>query len=157
MINIEVRPVQNEQELDDMYYQRWLVLRAPLGMDKGTEKDKYDHHINAFHLVAIYNGKIIGSARLRELEETVGSIAYVAVIPEFQNQGIGTKLIKNLIEKAHEKKINYVRLMSRVSALSFYKKLGFSEQCLPFDYLNIPHVFLKKDTSFLGSKTNICD
>lgn len=32
MSNIEIRPVQNQQELDDMYEQRWLVLRAPLEM-----------------------------------------------------------------------------------------------------------------------------
>lgn len=101
MFNIEVRPVKKETELDDMYYQRWLVLRAPLGMDRRTEKDKYDN--STFHLVAVCNERVIGSARLRELSEELGSIAYVSVLPEFCNQGIGTKLIEKLIEKAKEK------------------------------------------------------
>lgn len=137
MFNIEVRSIKNQTELDDMYYQRWLVLRAPLGMDRGTEKDKYDD--NAFHLVALCNDRVIGSARLRELSEELGNIAYVSVLPEFCNQGIGTKLIENLIEKAQEKNLKSLRLMARMTALGFYKRLGFSEIGEPFDFLDIPH------------------
>ncbi len=137
---IEVRPIQNKQELDEMYYQRWLVLRAPLGMDRGTEKDKYDDR--AFHVVAVCHDKVIGSARLRELSEELGSIAYVSVLPEFQNQGIGTKLIQELIETARKKNLKRLRLMTRINALGFYKKLGFSETGEPFVYLDIPHIFM---------------
>ncbi len=137
---IEVRPIQNKQELDEMYYQRWLVLRAPLGMDRGTEKDKYDDR--AFHVVAVCHDKVIGSARLRELSEELGSIAYVSVLPEFQNQGIGTKLIQELIEAGRKKNLKRLRLMTRINALGFYKKLGFSETGKPFVYLDIPHIFM---------------
>jgi ribosomal protein S18 acetylase RimI-like enzyme len=140
MLKIEVRPVQTKKELDEMYYLRWLVLRAPLGMERGTEKDKHDD--SAFHLVALYNDKVIGSARLRELSPELGSIAYVAVLPEFQNQGIGTKLIEQLIEKAKEQNLQTLRLMTRLSALGFYKRLGFSAQGTSFDYLGIPHIFM---------------
>lgn len=140
MLNIELRPIQNQKELDKMYYQRWLVLRAPLGMDRGTEKDKHDD--SAFHLVAVYNDKVIGSARLRELSPELGNIAYVAVLPEFQNQGIGTQLIEQLIEKAKAQNLKSLRLMSRLSALGFYKRLGFLEQGEPFDYLDIQHIFM---------------
>ncbi len=140
MLNIEVRPIQNQQELEEMYYQRWLVLRAPLNLERGTEKDKYDD--SAFHLVAIGNDKVIGSARLRQLSTELGSIAYVAVLPEFQNQGIGTQLIKALVEKAQEQNLKTLRLMTRLSALRFYKKLGFLEQGTSFDYLGIPHIFM---------------
>ncbi|MBD0344851.1 MAG: GNAT family N-acetyltransferase [Coleofasciculus sp. Co-bin14] len=137
---IEVRPIQNKQELDEMYYQRWLVLRSPLEMDRGTEKDKYDDR--AFHVVAVCHDQVIGSARLRELSEELGSIAYVSVLPEFQNQGIGTKLIQELIETGRKKNLKRLRLMTRINALGFYKKLGFSETGEPFVYLDIPHIFM---------------
>jgi ribosomal protein S18 acetylase RimI-like enzyme len=148
MLNIEVRPIQNSEEIEAMYYQRWLVLRAPLGMDRGTEKDKYDD--SALHLIAIYNHHIIGSARLRELSPEWGSIAYVAVTSEFQNQGIGTKLMQVLIEKAKNRNLKFLRLMTRMSAWRFYKRLGFLEQGEPFDYLDIPHLFMYLDLSTLG-------
>ena len=139
MTNIEVRPV-NKQELEDMYYQRWLVLRAPLGMDKGTEKDQYES--SAFHLVAVCNNQVIGSARLRELSSGLGSIAYVALLPEFRHQGIGTKLMETLIEKAKVNTLKGLRLMTRMNALSFYSRLGFIADGDPFDYLGISHQFM---------------
>ncbi len=134
-----------------MYYQRWSVLRAPLGMDRGTEKDKYDS--SSFHLVAVCNDRIVGSARLRELSEELGSIAYVAVLPEFHQQGIGTKLIEKLIEKSQEKNLKNLKLMARMSALGFYKRLGFSERGEPFEFLEIPHIFMYLNiASFPGQK-----
>ncbi|HAA26944.1 MAG TPA: GNAT family N-acetyltransferase [Cyanobacteria bacterium UBA8553] len=147
MSNIEVRPIQNQTELDEMYYQRWLVLRAPLGMARGTEKDKYDD--SAFHLVAVYNHRVIGSARLRELSKELGSIAYVSVLPEFCNQGIGTKLIEKLIETAMEKNLKSLRLMSRITALRFYQRLGFLSIGEPFDFLDIPHKFMSLEITNL--------
>ncbi|NMG19849.1 GNAT family N-acetyltransferase [Brasilonema bromeliae] len=141
MQNIEVRPVKDKQELDDMFHQRWLVLRSPLGMDKGTEKDK--HEDSAFHLVAVCDHKVVGSARLRLLSKELGSIAYLAVLPEFRHQGIGTKLMEKLIEIAHEKNLNTLRLMSRVHAVNFYKRLGFCEVGEPFYYLDVSHIFMQ--------------
>lgn len=140
MLNIKVHLIQNKNELDDMYYQRWLVLRAPLGMERGTEKDKYDD--SAIHLVAVCDRNVIGSARLRELSAELGSIAYVSVLPNFQNQGIGTKLIQELIEIAKEKNLRTLRVMTRLNALEFYKRLGFLEKGTPFEYLDIPHTFM---------------
>lgn len=141
MSNIDIRPVKNAQELEEMFYQRWLVLRSPLGMEKGSEKDS--HEEDAFHLIAMCDRKIIASARLRELSPELGSISYVAVLPEFQNQGIGTKLIEKLIAKSQEKNLKAVRLMSRINAIKFYQRVGFTEQDNPFDFLGIPHVFMQ--------------
>ncbi|UNU24575.1 GNAT family N-acetyltransferase [Microcoleus vaginatus] len=141
MPQVDIHPVKNQQELEEMFYQRWLVLRSPLGMEIGSERD--NHEDGALHLIAMCDRKIIGSARLRELSPKLGSISYVAVLPEFQNQGIGTKLIKNLIAKAQQKNLKTLRLMSRLNAIKFYQKLGFSEQKNPFEYLGISHIFMQ--------------
>jgi ribosomal protein S18 acetylase RimI-like enzyme len=126
MPQVDIHPVKNQQELEEMFYQRWLVLRSPLGMEIGSERD--NHEDGALHLIAMCDRKIIASARLRELSPKLGSISYVAVLPEFQNQGIGTKLIKQLIAQAQQKNLKTLRLMSRINAIKFYQKLGFSEQ-----------------------------
>ncbi len=141
MPQVDIHPVKNQQELEEMFYQRWLVLRSPLGMEIGSERD--NHEDGALHLIAMCDRKIIASARLREISPKLGSISYVAVLPEFQNQGIGTKLIKKLIAKAQQKNLKTLRLMSRINAIKFYQKLGFSEQENPFDYLGIPHIFMQ--------------
>ncbi|WP_341738882.1 GNAT family N-acetyltransferase [Microcoleus sp. CAWBG640] len=141
MLQIDIREVNNQQELEKMFHQRWLVLRSPLGMEKGSERD--NHEDGAVHLVGICDRQIIASARLRESSPGVGNISYVAVLPEFQNQGIGTKLIENLIVKAQQKNLKSVRLMSRINAIKFYQKIGFSEQDNPFEFLGIPHIFMQ--------------
>lgn len=141
MLQLDIREVNNQQELAEMFDQRWLVLRSPLGMEKGSERD--DHEDGAVHLIGMCDRKIIASARLRESSPGLGNISYVAVLPEFQNQGIGTKLIESLITKAQEKNLKAVRLMSRINAIKFYQRIGFSEQDNPFDFLGIPHIFMQ--------------
>ncbi|MEG4585753.1 GNAT family N-acetyltransferase [Microcoleus sp. MOSTC5] len=143
MPQVDIHPVKNQQELEEMFYQRWLVLRSPLGMEIGSERDNNED--DALHLIAMCDRKIIASARLRQLSLELGSISYVAVLPEFQNRGIGTKLIENLIAKAQEKNLKTVRLLSRINAIKFYQKLGFSEQDKPFEFLGIPHIFMHLD------------
>ena len=141
MLQLDIREVNNQQELAEMFDQRWLVLRSPLGMAKGSERDNYED--GAVHLVAMCDRKIIASARLRELSPGLGNISYVAVLPEFQNQGIGTKMIQTLITKAQAKNLKTLRLKSRINAIKFYQRIGFSEQGNPFDFLGIPHIFMQ--------------
>lgn len=138
---IEIRLVANEAELSQMFYVRWLVLRKPLGMALGTEQDRYEG--NSFQLVAVFGDRIIGAARLRKESENLGIISFVAVLPEFRDRGIGTKLMEKLIEKAQQENLQVVKLKSRIRAINFYKKLGFSEQGEFFDYLTIPHITME--------------
>lgn len=140
MLKFKICLIQNQQEKEAMYHQRWLVLREPIKMDKGTEKDEYDDR--ALHLIAVYNHQIIGSARLRELSTELGSIAYVAVLPEFQSQGVGTALIKEFIKIAKQKQLKSLRVMTRTNASKFYKRIGFLETGQSFEFLGIPHQFM---------------
>lgn len=151
MKHFTVRMVQNEQELMALLYQRWLVLRKPLGMPQGTETDRYEEQ--SVHLIAVIPEgvksssaqgveKIIGSARLRELSPSIGGISYVAVLPEFQNQGVGSALIQSLIALAKKQQFHQLKLRSRLSAAGFYEHFGFISQGAPIDYLGIPHILM---------------
>jgi len=148
MSQIEIR-APYPQELAGMYHQRWTVLRQPLGKPPGSERDRADEAEGTYYAIAsgserssiaLIEGNIIGSARLRLIKEGVGSIAYVAVLPEFSRQGIGTKLMEFLLNLAQEKRLHTVRVCSRITAQSFYEKLGFSPISDPFIRIGIPHV-----------------
>jgi ribosomal protein S18 acetylase RimI-like enzyme len=152
MSDFVIRGIKTEQEFAAMLYQRWLVLRAPLGMVQGTERDRHDGD-DAIYRIAIHQGKtgsqlpeqIVGSARLRSHSPGVGSIAYVAVLPEFQHQGIGSALIQHLIQLAQQNSLTHLKLIARSTAIRFYQRLGFVEQGELFNYLEIPHVFMHLD------------
>jgi ribosomal protein S18 acetylase RimI-like enzyme len=142
MTRLQIRAPQ-PQELAGMYHQRWIVLRQPLGKPPGSERDRADEAEGTYYAIALIEGKIIGSARLRLFEKGIGSIAYVAVLPEFSRQGIGSQLMEFLLNLAQEKGLHTIRLRSRVTAQSFYKKLGFSSTTEPFIHIGIPHVDMK--------------
>ncbi|MGF1495009.1 MAG: GNAT family N-acetyltransferase [Microcoleaceae cyanobacterium] len=141
-----IHSATTEAELTELYEQRWQVLRQPLGQARGTERDRHDDHPQTCHAIAIYKPstpqQIVGSARLRQLSTELGSIAYLAVLPQFQRQGIGSGLVRYLTEIAQQRNCQRLRVMSRVTAIHFYQKLGFVPNAEPFDYLEIPHQFL---------------
>lgn len=58
-------------------------------------------------------------------------VNYLAIDPEFQNKGIGTKLLKNLAKILHGK-VRVIRLRSLVSVAYFYLHRGFTLQGSPF-------------------------
>ncbi|MCH2050027.1 MAG: GNAT family N-acetyltransferase [Trichodesmium sp. ALOHA_ZT_67] len=142
MLKFKISRIQNKQEKENMYYQRWVVLRKPIDMERGTEKDESDDDDSSLHFIAVYEEQIIGSARLRQLSTELGSISYVAVLPKFQSQGVGTALIQKIIEIAKEKQLKSLRVMSRLSASKFYEKIGFISTGQQLDFLGIPHQFM---------------
>lgn len=139
MISVEIRPPHLHEQAA-MYYQRWLVLRQPLGKPLGSEQDAFDGTKGIYYLVALKESLIVGSARLRFFDSREASIAYVAVLPGFSRQGIGTQIIQLILKMAQHQQLTTVRLRARTSAQGFYEKLGFQATTPPFIYIDIPHV-----------------
>ena len=59
MSEFKIRLIQNQQEKEEMYYQRWLVLRKPIDMDIGTEKDEYDDYYSLYILLLFVMNKLL--------------------------------------------------------------------------------------------------
>ncbi len=140
---VEIRSPQ-PQELEAMYQQRWVVLRQPLGKPLGSERDRADEAPGSYYAIALWQNQVIGSARLRLFEGGIGSIAYVAVLADYSRQGIGTELMKYLLNVAKQKQLHKVRLRSRVTAQGFYEKLGFHATTEPFTHIGLPHVDMER-------------
>lgn len=145
MTLIEIRPPR-ASEYSAMFHQRWLVLRQPLGRPPGSEQDRFDtdETVPRHYVIACAGPRLVGSARLRLLEPGVGSIAYVAVLPEFARQGIGTGLMQALIAIAQQQSMKTLCLRARTSAQAFYEKLGFTATTPPFLHIGIPHVDMQR-------------
>jgi putative acetyltransferase len=80
-------------------------------------------------LIAIEHDKIVGhvlfsNATIENSDESfsVLVLAPVAVLPEFQNQGIGTQLIKNGIKKARKRGYSLVTVLGHPN---YYPRFGF--------------------------------
>ena len=79
---------------------------------------------NGIHIIAIYDSKVVGHARLF-VENNIGMISQVAVKNGYRNLKIGSGVIKNLVKEAEKLELEFVELNSREDAIEFYEKLGF--------------------------------
>jgi len=82
---------------------------------------------NSNYLIATLNDTIVGFAGIKVmLDET--DIMNIVVRKDFRNQGIGTLLLKNLINLSKEKNLNTITLEvmeENYPAIHLYKKFGF--------------------------------
>lgn len=89
------------------------------------------------HALAIGpDGQAIGTGRL--LPD--GHIGRMAVLREWRNKGVGTRLMGILMAEARRR--NYPRLVlnAQVSALPFYARFGFAARGDEFIEAGIPHL-----------------
>ncbi len=79
----------------------------------------------AQHYLLLLNGIPTGAARIRYFKDKA-KIERVAILDEFQGQGLGKKLMEFLIQKISEsKKVKTATLGAQIHAINFYEKLGF--------------------------------
>lgn len=78
--------------------------------------------------------KVIASLRLEEISEKRFLLKRFAVAPKYQNQGLGTMLFEEAVEKLKKIEAQYLQLYSSLEnkkLISFYQGLGFN--CLETD------------------------
>ncbi|MBE7074920.1 MAG: GNAT family N-acetyltransferase [Clostridiales bacterium] len=68
--------------------------------------------------------KKIGFYHVEELENGDCEIGNICIIPEFQGRGIGTKILKDILE-THKNKDIYLRYFKQNPVAKLYKRLGF--------------------------------
>ncbi|NLP14076.1 MAG: ribosomal protein S18-alanine N-acetyltransferase [Clostridium sp.] len=81
----------------------------------------------AKYIIARVKGRVVGYAGMWKVCDE-GHITNIAVHPEYRRQGIGDKLVKNLILIAEKEGIGRMTLevrRSNIAAQNMYKKHGF--------------------------------
>lgn len=98
-------------------------------MDMDNVQSNYFETGGAF--LVVLNGKqVIGSGALRRLDVETAELKRMWLLEAYHGQGIGYRLIKQLIDFA--RKNGYARILlqtspKQVRALVFYKRVGFYE------------------------------
>ncbi|MES9981540.1 MAG: GNAT family N-acetyltransferase, partial [Candidatus Thiodiazotropha sp. 6PLUC5] len=95
-----------------------------------------DNDLVAYHLIALDSQQNpIGTARLLGS----GQIGRMAVLQKWRNQGIGTALLMELLQRASQVGQEQLFLHAQTSAESFYKNVGFVSIGEIFQEADIPH------------------
>ena len=91
---------------------------------------RYVENGGAF-LVLCEGGRIVGTGALHRLEDGVGEIKRLWLLPEYQGQGLGYRMMLRLLDVARENGYQKVRLETnpahQARAVAFYRQMGFYE------------------------------
>ena len=136
--NIKIRIADWHTDNDNLTQIRRRVFIEEQNVPENMEWDEYDD--SATHFLATLDNKVIATARLK----TDGQIGRMAVLAEYRNKGIGSKLLQFVVLTAKQQKLKNIYLHAQVSAISFYEKHGFTACGHVFYEANIPHREMSK-------------
>jgi ElaA protein len=123
-------------DLDTVLGIRRIVFIEEQGISFEDEVDGKDPQ--AIHLLAMAEGKPVGTARLL-LSGEVGKIGRVAVLKEARGKGVGQALIRFAVEELRRRGAARAMLGAQSYAVGFYESLGFSAFGPEFLDAGIPH------------------
>ena len=84
-------------------------------------------------------GRPVGTARM----DRKGRIGRMAVLQNYRRQGIGRKMIQTLMDYGRKNSITDFHVSSQITAIGFYRKMGFEPFGEEFLEAGIKHINMK--------------
>jgi predicted GNAT family N-acyltransferase len=135
---IELDAPEYAQELD----LRWRVLRQPLGF--APEAAVFPFEAESLHLVALDAGRVVGCVLFHPEGTRTGRLFQMAVEPDRQGTGLGTRLVRALEAELARRGFSEVTLHARDTAVGFYAGLGYAPVGAPYSEVGIPHQNMRR-------------
>ncbi|PUZ27816.1 Acetyltransferase (GNAT) domain-containing protein [Chitinophaga costaii] len=137
--------VYGSKAYQDMVSLRDRVLRKPLGLSFSREylaKEKDDILIGSF--TTTQPEQLVGCCILTPVDVRTVQLRQMAVSPDYQQQGIGSEIVKYAEALATEAGYSTLMMHARATAIHFYTKLGYKTIGATFEEVGIPHVEMQK-------------
>lgn len=132
---ILIKPWQEAKS--EAYAIRKLVFIEEQGVPEDMELDEFDSL--AQHALAYLDSQAIGTARLVTMPGNIGRIGRMAVLAAYRRGGIGTQLLRTLLQQATSQNMVKIELHAQLSAIPFYEQFGFIAQGDIYDEAGIAH------------------
>ena len=123
-----IKILKSKEELNLGFALRIKVFVEEQNVPMELELDEKDNSENTVHIGFFDNNKLIGAARLIDLDKDVIHIGRVAIDKEYRGRGIGRELIngcENIAQQILKRKI-IIELSSQIQAEKFYESLGYN-------------------------------
>ncbi|ADI27631.1 MULTISPECIES: GNAT family N-acetyltransferase [Geobacillus] len=141
-MNIAIGTTQDRALYEDALRVRRLVFIEEQNVPEDEEIDAFED--DSFHLV-LYDGQTpVGAGRLRFIDEGVGKIERICVLPSYRGRGAGRMVMEAIEQLAKTKGAKTAKLNAQTHAEPFYKKLGYTTVSGVFMDAGIPHVTMVK-------------
>ena len=123
-----IKILKSKEELNLGFALRIEVFVKEQKVPMELELDEKDHSKNTIHIGYFNDNKLIGVARLIDLDKDVIHIGRVAIDKDYRGKGIGRKLIvdcENIAKQILKKEV-IIELSAQIQAEKFYESLGYN-------------------------------
>ena len=118
--------IMTEKDLPEVHEIESLVFPQPWSMDAFRQEIR---SVLGRYLVVRLDERVVGYVGIMLVEDE-GHITTLAVHPDYQRQGIGTRMLEEVINMALRARVTYITLEVRVSnnaARRLYQRYGFRD------------------------------
>lgn len=134
MLDLRLDFANFDRDRRDLLQVREEVFVVEQGVPAELEVDADDQR--SIHVIARDpQDRPVGTGRLTP----DGRIGRMAVLKPWRGRGVGTAILRSLIDTARQRGATELRLSSQVTAEPFYERFGFVAEGLPYDDAGIPH------------------
>lgn len=152
---IAIQPVSNiEQDFDELF-----ILNNLLSPEESVDDFKlyFTSFKNCF-LKVTYQNRIIGFVSIMyPLWNRIGIIHHLIIKPEFQRQGLATRLVKEILHFAKTADLRFATVQTadwNTTAIQLYLRCGFKNQCVFDGYYGKQNNMVWLDIDLMKNETN---
>ena len=123
-----IKILESKEELNLGFALRIKVFVKEQKVPVELELDDKDHSKNTVHIGYFNDDKLIGIARLIDLDKDIIHFGRVAIDKDYRGKGIGRKLIVGCETTAKNilKREVIIELSAQIQAEKFYESLGYN-------------------------------
>lgn len=123
-----IKILESKEELNLGFAFRTKVFVEEQNVPIELELDEKDHNENTVHIGYFSNDKLIGVARLIDLDKNIIHIGRVAIDKNYRGKGIGRDFIiscENTAKHILKREVT-IELSAQIQAEKFYESLGYN-------------------------------
>ncbi len=129
---MDIRTVTSKEDIATCLALRHLVFVDEQGVPEADEVDGLD--ADCTHILVRIDGEPVGAARIAYTAD-YAKIQRVCVLAHMRGGGVGAAVIRYMIAQIRARgDVGTIRLSAQITALEFYRRLGFTD--VGDDYLD---------------------
>ena len=134
------RPAEKQDlpKIETIIKKAYNPLTKVLSRKPGAIENTFRKIENAFQFQNLFvirgaKNKVIGTCSIKKINDNIMKLYHFAIEPKFQNQGIGTRIVKDIMKeitiRTPEIKKIELEIYEKIPQLTdFYTKLGFDKK-----------------------------
>ena len=142
MEKFSFKRARTKRELSQAMAVRRAVFIVEQKIDEAEEYDGLDD--TSLHFIALSNGKVVGTARVRFPLPEYAKIERMAVLKEFRRCGVGKGILACVEKELKGRWVSVAVLHAQITAAQFYESQGYRPIGAHFYEAGIEHCKMEK-------------